>query len=225
MATTLLTNNTCSSTSNTTFPPTSPSHEETLTLLVAGISTPLLVVALAVVIITIIATIIWTKGRKSTENVHNQDTEQQLEDRPYATLTRQEYPDITSNHPMEVLYAVVDMPEKSQGEEAGQLMKQDEKNVENLPNDSVEEKSGVALEVMYAVVNKQEKKKQRGDTPPAQSNTVDGVYCNTAAIRKEKAAEYEEVAPQIPPHTVEKLYTAVVKKPMGGTTPTEKTPL
>ena len=51
------------------------------------------------------------------------------------------------------------------------------------------------------------------DTPPAQSNTVDGVYCNTAAIRKEKAAEYEEVAPQIPPHTVEKLHTAVVKKP------------
>ena len=60
--TTLFTTNTYSSTSNTTFPPTSLSHDETLTLLVAGISTPLLMVALAVVIITIVAAILWTKG-------------------------------------------------------------------------------------------------------------------------------------------------------------------
>ena len=152
--TTLFTTNTYSSTSNTTFLPPSPSHDETLTLLVAGISTPLLMVALAV-IITIVVAILWTKGRKSTKNVHNREAVEQ-DDGPYTTLTRQEYPDITSNHPMEVLYAVVDMPENSQGEE-GQLMKQDEKNVESPPN-SDETKRGVALENLYAVVDKQQKK-------------------------------------------------------------------
>ena len=140
-----------SSTSNTNFPHTSPS-EETLTLLVAGISTPLPVVALAVVIITVIA-IIWIKRQKSIKSMHNQDTEQQ--DGSYATLTRQEYPRITSNHPMNVLYAVVDIDKH--GEE-GQ-MKQDEQNSENPPNPE-EKKRQVALEDLYAVVHKQHKKKQ-----------------------------------------------------------------
>ena len=204
------------STSNTNFPHTNPS-EETLTLLVAGISTPLLVVALAVMIITVIA-IVWIKGRKSTKSLHNHDTEQQ--DGSYATLTRQEYPDITSNYPMDVLYAVVDM--NSQGER-GQMV-QAEQNAENPPN-SEEKKGRIALEDLYAVVNKQQKIKQLNqDAPPTQSNTVDGVYYNTAAIRKGHAVEDEEIAPQIPPNMVEKLYAAVAKKPKGSTNPTEKTP-
>ena len=58
--------------------------------------------------------------------------------------------------------------------------------------------------------------------PPTQSSTVDGVYYNTAAIRKGHAVEDEEIAPQIPPHTVEKLYTAVMKKPKGSANQSEE---
>ena len=177
----------------------------------AGVSTPLLVVALAVVIITIIA-IVWIKRQKSTKGVHNHDTEQQ--GGSYATLTRREHADITSNHPMDVLYAVIDM--NKQGEE-GQTM-QGEQIVENPPN-SEEKKREIALEEMYAVVNKQQKKQQ---TIPVYSTTVNSLHYNS--VKMECAVEYEEVAPQIPPHTVEKLYTAVVKKPNGSTTPTERTP-
>ena len=41
---------------------------------------------------------------KSTK--HSQDTEQQ--DGLYVTLTREEQPDITSNHPTDVIYEVLD---------------------------------------------------------------------------------------------------------------------
>ena len=191
MATIPLTSNSYNiypSTSNTNFPHTSTS-EETLTLLVAGISTPLLVVALVVVIITIIATvgIKWKTSTNKGQN-SNQDTEQQ--DGLYATLTRQEHPDITLNHPMDVLYAVVDMNSKGEEEQMKQAYEQ---NAERPPN-SEEKKRQMALEDLYAVVNKQQKKKRNKDAPPAQSNAVEGVY-----------AVEDEVAPQIPPHTVEKL--------------------
>ena len=140
----------------------------------------------------------------------------------HATLTRQGYPNNTLNHPMDVLYAAVDM--KSQGK--GGQMVQAEQNVENLPN-SEEKKRQIALEDMYAVVNKQHKKKQNQDVPPTQSNTVDGVYYNTAAISKGHAVELEdeEVAPQMPPNTAEKLRdTAVIKKPKGIANQTEEIP-
>ena len=203
MATIPLTGNSTniySSTSNTNnFPQTNPS-KGTLTLLVAGISTPLLVVALAVVIIIIIV-VVWIKRQTSTNKGQNsnQDTEQQ--DGLYATLTRQEHPDITLNHPMDVLYAVVDMDNQGEGRDEVNLDKQ---IIESPPN-SEEKKRQIALEDLYAVVNKQHKKKQfeNKDAPPAQSNTVDGVYYNTAAIRKGHAIEDEEIVPQIPPHTIE----------------------
>ena len=105
------------STSNTNFPHTSPS-KETLTLLVAGISTPLLVVVV-VVIITIIA-IVWIK-RQKYQIEHNQDTEQQegsyatlimgqvQQDGLYTTPVREKQPEASPNHPTDVLYAVVDI--------------------------------------------------------------------------------------------------------------------
>ena len=173
-------------------------------MLVAGISIPLLIALAVLVSVTIIVTI-WIKKRKATKNVHNHDTEFEEQDGLYyATLTRQKYPDITLNHPTDALYAVVN--KNKQGEE-GQ-MKQDKAN----PPIPVETKRQVALEDLYAVVDKQQKKKQNEETPPAQSNsTVDRVYYNTAAIRKEQAVEDEEIPPQIPPHMDEELYTAVEK--------------
>ena len=65
---------------------------------------------------------------------------------------------------------------------------------------------------MYAVVNKQQKKKHNEGTLRTHSNTDEGVHYNTV---KECALDDEEAAPQIPPHTIEKLHTAVVKNPKG----------
>ena len=175
-------------------PSKNPSSEEKLTSLVAGVSTPLLVIVLVLLAIITIMAIVWIKERKATKNVHNHDTEFEEQDRRYTTLTRQEYPDITLNHPTDALYAVVDMNKQKQERE----MKHDEKN----PPIPVEKKGQVALKDLYAVVDKQQKKKQNEETPLAQSNPVDGVYYNTAAIRKVHAAEYEVAVPQIPPRMV-----------------------
>ena len=191
MTTIPLTNNSFLSTSNISFPSTS-STEEKLILLVTGISVPLLVVALAVVIITILA-IIGINKRKSTNQ--NQDTEQQVEDGSYAILMRQKQPNVTSNHPTDVVYAVVDksktiaciLCDKTKKEVQVQ---QDKQNVKNRPNSAEKEKQ-VALEDMYAVVNKQQKKKCKEDTLPTHYNTVEGVYYNT--VKKEV-----EVTPQMP---------------------------
>ena len=195
-ATTQFTSNSTHNNSLTNISPsTNPSSGEKLTSLVAGISTPLLAIALVGLAIVAIIAIIWIKKRKATKNVHNEhDTEFEEQDRRYATLTRQEYPDITSNHPTNALYAVIDM--NKQGEE--REMKHDEKN----PPIPVEKKGQVVLKDLYAVVDKQQKKKQNEETPPAQSNPVDGVYYNAAAIRKAHAVEYEVPVPQIPPRMV-----------------------
>ena len=197
-ATTPLTRNSTYNYSSTS-PSTNPS-EENLTSLVAGISTPLLVIVLVVLAIVTTIAVVWIKKRKATKNVHhNHDTEFEEQDGSYTTLTRQEYPDITIDYPTDALYAVVDM--NKQGEE------REMKQVEENPPIPVEKKGQVALEVLYAVVNKQQKKKQNEEIPPAQSNPVDGEYYNAAAIRKAHAVEDEEIPPQIPPHTVEELYT------------------
>ena len=194
-ATTPLTRNSTYNYSLSTSPSTNASSEEKLTSLVAGISTPLLAIALVGLAIVTIMAIIWIQKRKATKNAHNKhDTEFEEQDRRYATLTRQEYPDITLNHPTDALYAVIDM--NKQGEE--REMKHDEEN----PPIPVEKKGQVALKDLYAVVDKQQKKKQNEETPPALSNSVDGVYYNAAAIRKAHAAEYEVAVPQIPPHMV-----------------------
>ena len=102
------------------------------------------------------------------------------------------------------------------------MLLQDEQIVEN-PLNSEEKKRQMVLEDLYAVVNKQQKKIQNKDAPSAQSNTVDGVYYNTAAVTKGHAVgvDDEEIAPQIPPYTIEELYTAVVK---GSVNHTEETP-
>ena len=99
---------------------------------------------------------------------------------------------------MDVLYAIVDVDKL--GEEGEMNL---EEQIIESPTNPEEKKRKVALEDLYAIVNKEHKKKQNEDAPPAESNTVDGMYYNTVAIRN------EEVAPQISPHTVEKLYTAV----------------
>ena len=195
MATTPLTRN-----SSYNYSSTSPStNPEKLAMssfnLVAGISTPLLVIALVALAFVTIMAIVWIKKRKSTKNVHNEhDTEFEEQDRRYATLTRQEYPDITLNHPTDTLYAVIDM--NKQGKE--REMKHNEEN----PPIPVEKKGQVALKDLYAVVDKQQKKKQNEEIPSTLSNPVDGVYYNTAAIRKVQAAEYEVAVPQIPPRMV-----------------------
>ena len=49
-------------------------------------------------------------------------------------------------------------------------MKEDKQNVKNPPN-SEETKRRVALEDMYAIVNKQQKKKHKEDTLPIHSST------------------------------------------------------
>ena len=88
---------------------------------------------------------------------------------------RQEQLDITSNHPTDVVYAVLDESETitciayGKTKKEGQ-MKEDKQNVKNPPN-SEETKRWVALEDMYAVVNKQQKKKHKEDTLPIHSNT------------------------------------------------------
>ena len=89
-------------------------------------------------------------------------------------------------------------------------MNKDEQNVKNPPN-SEDMKKQVGLEDMYAVVNKQQKKEHKEDTPTTHSNTDERVHYNT--VKKECALEDEEEAPKIPPHTMEALHTAVVKKP------------
>ena len=135
--------------------------------------------------------------------MHNQVIEQQ--NRPYSTRTRSEYTDVTLNDPMDALYAAVDM-DKHEQEEEGKMM-QEEKIVEYPPNQE-EKKRGIALENLYAVVNKQQKKIQNKDTPPAQSNTDDKVYYNTAlAMRSGHDDVHDEKAsPQVPP-TQLKSYT------------------
>ena len=191
-AATLLTSNSTRYNYSNISPSKNTSSEKKLTSLVAGISTPLLVIVLVLLAIITIMAIVWIKERKATKNVHNEhDTELEEQDRRNATLTRQEYPDITSNHPTDALYAVTDMNKQEQERE----MKHDEKN----PPIPVEKKGQV---VLYAVVDKQQKKKRNEETPPAQSNPVDGVYYNAAAIRKPQAAEYEVAVPQIPPRMV-----------------------
>ena len=104
-----------------------PYSGDKLMSLVAGISTPLLIIELVVLAIVTIIAIVWIKKRKATKNVHhNHDTEFEEQDGPYyyATIMRQEYPDITLNHPTDALYAVVD--KSKQGEE--REMKQVEEN-------------------------------------------------------------------------------------------------
>ena len=109
MATTPLTRNSTYNYSSTS-PNTNHSFEEKLTSLAAGISTPLLVIALVGLAIVAIIAIIWIKKQKATKNVHNEhDTEFEDQDRRYATLTRQEYPVITIDHPTDALYSVIDM--------------------------------------------------------------------------------------------------------------------
>ena len=173
MSTTLFTSNTFSS---TTFPPTSPSHEETLTLLVAGISTPLLMVALAVTVVVIII-IVWIKWRKSQhETKYNQDTEQQegsyaalimgqvQQDGLYTTLalTRQNQSDAfnSPNHPTDdSYYTVVEIESRNCPYLEGQVPLEHTR--------------------IYATVNKQQPKE---DTFTTQSNTV-GVYYNSIAVK------------------------------------------
>ena len=194
-AATLLTSNSTRYNYSNISPSKNPSSEKKLTSLVVGISTPLLVIVLVLLVIVTIMAIVWIKERKATKNVHNEhDTEFEDQDRQYETLTRQEYPDITIDHATDALYAVIDM--NRQGEE------RETKHNEENPPIPVEKKGQVALKDLYAVVDKQQKKKQNEETPPALSNPVDGVYYNTAAIRKEHAAEDEEIPPKIPPHMI-----------------------
>ena len=131
---------------------------------------------------------------KSTK--HNQDKKHETVTY-YATLMREEQPDALNspNHHMDIIYITVDVNNKRKATP----------NIKNLPY-LEEKKRHVALEDMNAIVNKQQKKKQNEDSPPipVYSNTVDGVYYNAAAIRKEHTVEYEEVAPQMPPHAIEK---------------------
>ena len=179
--TTLFTTNTYSSTSNTTFLPTSPSIEETLTLLVAGISTSLLMVALAVtvVVIIIIVRIKWCKSQTK----YNQDTctEQQegqyatlimgqvQQDGLYTTLVRQNQSDAfnSPNHPTDDSnYAIIDRRKDGQ--------------IESHNHPYLEGQVPLEHACMYATVDKQQPKE---DTLTTQSNTV-GVYYNSIATMK-----------------------------------------
>ena len=195
--TTPLTNN------STNIPSTSPT-EDNLTiilLLVTGVSIPVLVIVSVIVTITIVAAIVGIKWRKQSTK-HNQNTIQETV--TYATLMRQEYPGPdASNSPdhhntMDITYAAVDVSNKCKEE---QMEPNSSKCIKNPPY--VEEtKRQVALEDMYAVVNKKQKKKQNEDTPPVPvySNIANQEYYNTAASRKGHTMEYEEIPPQIPPH-------------------------
>ena len=173
--TTLFTTNTYSS---TTFPRTIPSHDETLTLLVAGISTPMLMVALAVTVVVIII-IIWIKWRKS-QLKEDTCTEQQegtyaalimgqvQHDELYTTLVRQNQSDAfnSPNHPTDDSnYAVVDRRKDGQ--------------IESHNHPYLEGQVPLEHTCMYATVNKQQPKE---DTLTTQSNTV-GIYYNSIAAK------------------------------------------
>ena len=100
------------------------------------------------------------------------------------------------------------------------------------------------LEGIYAVVNKK-KREEDEDAPPVPPHTTEELY--TAVVKTSKViatgdkentlklpipsetdsnnnTENEEVAPQLPPHTVEELYTAVQKKPKKGAEDEEEAP-
>ena len=99
---------------------------------------------------------------------------------------------------MDITYTAIDVSSKCKEE---QMEPNNSKSIKNPPY--VEEtKRQVALEDMYAVVNKKQKKKQNEDTPPVPvySNTANQEYYNTAAMRKGHVMEREEMPPQIPPH-------------------------
>ena len=106
--------------------------------------------------------------------MHNHDTEQQ--DGPYATLTRQEYPDTTLNYPMDASYAVLGMDNLGKNWQ----MKQTEENFENPPNPE-EINRQEEFEDMYAV---------------SRIQLMECICYDTAAIRNEHAVEYEEIPPQ-----------------------------
>ena len=73
--------NSYSSMSKTNFPITSPTEEKLTTLLVTGISTPLLVIVLAVVIITIIA-MVWINLPNTTKTQNSKmDCMEHLQDK------------------------------------------------------------------------------------------------------------------------------------------------
>ena len=122
--------------------------------LVTGVSVLLVVVVLAVVTITVIAVVGGTKCRKSTKQNHTQNTEQETV--TYATLVRQECPEDasnSSNHHIEIIYTDVDPINNKR------------KEMPNTPY-MEEKKRRVALEDMYVVVNKRQKKKQNEDNAP-----------------------------------------------------------
>ena len=80
-------------------------------------------------------------------------------------------------------------------------------NISNLEEDATAKKEQIALEEMYAVVNKKQKINKDTESPSIPPHVVEDL--NTTV----STTENEEKAPPIPPHTIEELYSAVKKKP------------
>ena len=75
-----------------------------------------------------------------------------------------------------------------------------------------------SLDQLYTVVKKKPKVRaaeEDENAPPIPPHTVEELYTAVNKIPKVRAATKEEEAPPIPPHTVQELYTAVNKIPKG----------
>ena len=82
----------------------------------------------------------------------------------------------------------------------------------NYPQLKDEQKQRQDLEEMYAVVNKKSKQDKASAEFEKTDPQISEFYTAVKKKTKGSAAEDEEEAPPLPPHTVEELYTAVQKK-------------
>ena len=82
----------------------------------------------------------------------------------------------------------------------------------NYPQLKDEPKQRQDLEEMYAVVHKKSKKGKASAEFEKTDTQISELYTAVKKKPKGSAAEDEEEAPPLPPHTVEELYTAVQKR-------------
>ena len=79
-------------------------------------------------------------------------------------------------------------------------------NISNWEEGATAKKEQIALEEMYAVVNKKQKI-NKDKSPSILPHVVEDLNTTVSTIKN------EEKPPPIPPHTIEELYAAVKKKP------------
>ena len=169
---------------------------------------------------------------------HQQDTHQRIETQqhrmaslPNATaMNSSAQNDSNTSAPEQPTYAVVNKIKKKKQQtekESVQKSKAKDRNEEEsvtqgLNGQKTEDDTATdgveSLDQLYTVVKKKPKGRAADEdenAPPIPPHTVEELYTAVNKIPKVRAATKEEEAPPIPPHTVEELYTAVNKTPKG----------